>query len=137
MAHLRPIDLRQLMEDLLANGKVEGNEVEMLRRELYADGGIDRQKADFLAELHKRAQRVSPGFEQFFFRAFKDYLTADGKINAEKTAWLRQLMEGWRQTTERERRFLHELKGQAEEVSPDFEKLLAESERRLRQGTSG
>jgi hypothetical protein len=137
MAPLRQIDLRQLMEDVLANGKVEGNEVELLRRELYADGGIDRRKADFLAELHKRVQRVSPGFEQFFFRALKDYLTADGRLNAEKTAWLRQLMDGWRQTTERERRFLHELKGQAKEVSPEFEKLLAESERRLRRGTSG
>src|SRR4051812_43453261 len=100
MAHLRAIDYRQLMQDVLANGKVEGNEVELLRRELYADGRIDRPAADFLAELHKRVQRISPGFEHFFYEAIKNHVLADGKISAEETAWLRQHMQDWGKVTE-------------------------------------
>jgi hypothetical protein len=137
MARLRAIDYRQLMEDVLANGKVKGNEVATLRRELYADGQLDRRAADFLAELYKRTEYVSPGFEQFFSQAVKDHLLADGKLTAEKAAWLRQLLGDRAKVTERERRFLHELRGQAREVSPEFGKLLSECDMHIRQHTSG
>jgi hypothetical protein len=55
-------DLRQIEQDTLATGKVESYELEVLRRVLYADGKISRREADFLVELHKRVQHLSPGF---------------------------------------------------------------------------
>ncbi len=138
MAHVRPIELHQLMLDVLANGKVEGNEIELLRRELYADGKIDRRAADFLVEFHKRVQRPSsPAFEKFFYQAVQAHILADGKIDAEEVAWLRQMLQDWGKFAEHERRFLHELKGQAREVSPEFDRLIAECEQHMRQGTSG
>lgn len=119
-------DLRKLMNDILANGKVEGNEVELLRQELYADGKITRQEADFLAELHKRVQRQSPGFENFYFQAIKDYVLADGTIDAEETEWLRQMIAHDGRLSPKEIQFLHQLKGEAQRVSPEFEAFYQE-----------
>src|SRR5437763_4800988 len=109
------------MQDILADGKVEGPEIEQLRQVLYADGKIDRPEADFLVELHKRVQRRSPGFEQFFYKAIKDHILADGQISAGETAWLRQMLWADGKIDDAERKFLHELKGEAREVSAEFE----------------
>ena len=54
------LELREIEQVILANGRVDGPELRMLRRELYADGKIDRQEADFLVELHKRVQHMTP-----------------------------------------------------------------------------
>ena len=64
-----------------------------------------------------------PGFEQFFYQAIKDHILADGRISAEETAWLRQLLFADGKIEDEERKFLHQLKGEAKEVSPEFEKL--------------
>ena len=120
------LELRQMMEDILANGKVEGAELDLIRRQLYADGKIDRREADWLAELHKRVQRVTPAFENFFYRAIKDHILHDGRITAEETAWLRQLLADDGQIGPREKRFLHELRGEAKEACPEFEALCAQ-----------
>jgi uncharacterized tellurite resistance protein B-like protein len=121
------LQLRQLLEDVLANGKVEGHELEVLRRELYADGKIDRSEADFLVEMHKRVQRVTPAFEQFFYQAIKDHLLADGKIEAEEVTWLRQMLYADGRIDEQEKKFLRELRGEAQEVSPEFVALCKEA----------
>jgi hypothetical protein len=47
-------NLREVEERVLAHGRVQGHDLEVLRRVLYADGKIDRREADFLVELHKR-----------------------------------------------------------------------------------
>jgi hypothetical protein len=114
------------MQDMLANGKVEGYEIEILRRELYADGKIDRREADNLVELHKRIQRVSPGFEEFFYQAIKDHILADGSIDAEEAAWLRQMLYADGKIDDREKKFLHQLKGEARQISPQFQALYDE-----------
>src|SRR4029077_12883851 len=86
------LNLRQLEQDVMATGKVDGRELAVLRRQLYIDGKIDRQRADFLVELHKRGQHLTPAFEQFFSQAVKDHILVDGRIGAEEAAWLRQLL---------------------------------------------
>jgi hypothetical protein len=95
---------------------------------LYAGGKkIGRAEADFLVELHKRVQHPNPAFEHLFYRAIKDHLLADGRIDAEETAWLRQTLFIDGTIKDEERKFLHELKGEAKEVSPEFEALFAEA----------
>jgi hypothetical protein len=121
------LQLRQLMEDLLANGKVGGDDLAILRRELYADGKIDRREADWLVEVHKRLQRVTPAFEQFFYRAIKDHILDDGTITAEEVTWLRQMLYADGRIDQREKKFLHELRGEAKQTCPQFEALYAES----------
>jgi hypothetical protein len=121
------LKLRQVEKDILATGKVDGPELERLRRELYAHGKIERPEADFLVELHKRVQHLSPAFEQFFYQAIKDYILVHGRIDAEETAWLRRMLFADGQIDDEERKFLHELKGEAKQVSREFEALFEES----------
>jgi hypothetical protein len=121
------VDLRQIEQAILANGRVDGPELEVLRGRLYVDGKIDRRAADFLVELHKRVQHVTPAFQHFFYQAIKDHILAHGRIEAEETAWLRRMLFADGKIDDEERKFLHELKGEAKEVSREFEALFAES----------
>jgi hypothetical protein len=118
---------RQIEQDILATGKIDGPELEVLRRQLYAAGKIARREADFLVELHKRVQHKTPAFEQFFYQAIKDHILAHGRIDAEEAAWLRQMLFADGKIKDEERKFLHELKGEAGQVSPEFEVLFEES----------
>jgi uncharacterized tellurite resistance protein B-like protein len=120
------LNLRQIEQHILANGKVDSHELETLRRELYADGKIDRAEADFLVELHKRVQHLTPAFEHFFYQAIKDHILADGRIDAEEAAWLRRMVFADGKIDDQERKLLHELKGEARQVSHEFEALFGE-----------
>lgn len=121
--------LRELEEAILANGRVDGPELETLRQTLYAGGKIDRPAADFLVVLYKRVQHRAPAFVKFFYQAIKDHLLADGRINAEETAWLRQMLFADNRIDDEERKFLRELKGEARQVAPEFLTLFAECEK--------
>lgn len=121
------LKLRQIGQDILATGKVDGPNLEALHQQLYADGKIDRPKADFLAELHKRVQHMTPAFEQLFYQAVKDHILADGRIDAEESAWLRRLLIADGKLKDEERKFLHELKGEAKQVCREFDALFTES----------
>jgi tellurite resistance protein len=105
------VELREIERDILAIGKVNGPELKLLRRRLYAGGKIGRREADFLVELHKRVQHRTPAFEEFYYQAIKDHILAHGRIDAEEAAWLRQLLFADGKIDDEERKFLHELKG--------------------------
>ena len=124
------LKLRQIEQKILANGKVDGPELEALRQQLYAGPKIDRPKADFLVELHKRVQHRTPAFDRFFYQVIKDHILADGRIEVEEAAWLRQMLFADGKIDDEERKFLQELKGEAKQVSPEFEVLFAESMKR-------
>ena len=121
------VELRQMEQDILAVGKVEGQELDALSRRVYAGGKIDRQTADFLVELHKRVQHRTPAFEKFFYQAIKDHILAHGRIDAEEAAWLRRMLFADGRIKDEERKFLHELKGEAKQVSREFDVLFEES----------
>lgn len=121
------LELRQIEQVILATGKVDSHELEVLRKQIYAGGKIDRPKADFLVELHKRVQHLTPAFEQFFYQAIKDHILAQGRIDVEEAAWLRRMFFADGKFEDEERKFLHELKGEAQQVSREFEALFAES----------
>ena len=121
------LNLREIEQAILANGKVDGPELEALHRQLYAGGKIERREADFLVELHKRVQHLTPAFEQFFYQAIKDHILARGRIDAEEAVWLRRMLFADGKIDDQERKFLHELKGEAKQVSKEFEVLFKES----------
>ena len=121
------LEWRQIEHDILANGKVDSNELQVLRRQLYGGGTIGRREADFLVELYKRVQHRTPAFERFFYQAVKDHILADGRIGAEEAAWLRQLLFADGKLKNEERRLLHELNGEAGQVSREFKVLFEES----------
>lgn len=131
-------NLRKLGQDILANGRVESQEIDLLHRELYVNGKIDRTGADFLVELYKRVQRKTPAFEQFYYQAIKHHILSDGRIEAEEAAWLRQLLFADGKIDDHERKLLHELKGEAKDTDPEFETLFKECMKQpQQQHTSG
>lgn len=118
--------LRQIEQAVLAKSRVDGTDLEELRTAIYANGTVDRPKADFLAELHKRVQRMTPAFDHFFYQAVKDHILGDGQIDASDTAWLRQLLFADGAIDDQERKLLHELKGEAKQTGPEFAALFHE-----------
>jgi hypothetical protein len=76
--------------------------------------------------LHKRVQNRTRAFEQLLYKAIKDLILVDGWISAGETAWLRQVLFADGKIEDEERKFLHELKGEAQQVSPEFEALFKE-----------
>jgi hypothetical protein len=121
------MQLRKMEQDVLANGRIDGPELEVLRGQLYVNGKIDRASADFLVGLHKRVQHLTPAFEHFYYQAIKDHILADGWIDGEQTAWLRRLLFANGKIDDQERKLLHELKGEANQLSHEFEVLFADS----------
>src|SRR5579859_5571482 len=121
------LKLRQVERDIMTTSKVDKAELEILRQALYAHGGIDRQGADFLVELHKRVQHMTPAFDHFFYQAIKDHILAHGRINTEESAWLRRMLFADGKIDDKERKFLRELKGESKQVGREFEALFAES----------
>jgi hypothetical protein len=113
-------------QEILATGKIDGPELEVLRGQIYAGGKIDRHRADFLVELHKRMQHTTPAFQQFFYQAIKNHILTNGRIDAEETAWLRRMVFADGKINDEERKFLHELRGEAKQISHDFELLFTE-----------
>jgi hypothetical protein len=120
------LQLRQIEQDIMATGKVSGHELKVLRQQMYVSGKIDRRGADFLVEIHKRVQHLTPAFEHFFYQAIKDHILGHGRIDAEEADWLRQMLFADGIIDDKERKFLHELKGEAKQVSQEFEVLFAE-----------
>lgn len=129
--------LRELMAKVLADGKIDGPELTALSGLLYADERIDRAEADFLVELSKRVERVSPAFERFYYVAIKRHVLSDGAIRPEEVAWLRQMVFADKLVSEREWKLIRELRGEADQVCPSFEALYAECEQSIAAGRRG
>ena len=120
------ITLRELEERIVANGRVEGHELRLLRELLYADGKIDRDEADFLVVVYKRVGHRSHDFEQFYYDTIKKHILQDGRIDAEEAEWLRRMIFHTEEVEDEERSFLRQLRGEARQVSPEFEALYDE-----------
>jgi hypothetical protein len=63
--------LRKTEQGILATGKVDRHELDLLRQEMHAHGKIERPEADFFVELHKRVQHRTPAFEKFSYQSIK------------------------------------------------------------------
>src|SRR5262249_17793485 len=85
-------DMQKLKAEVRADGRIDEEEVVRLRRELYADGVIDRSEVNLLVDLRQQAAAVCPAFEDLFFQAVKDHLLADGSLDADEAAWLREVL---------------------------------------------
>ncbi len=112
---------QEIKERVAVSGRVEDYDVENLRQVLYADGKINRQEADALAELHRLVKHRTPAFEQFFTEAVRDYVLEDGRISAYEAAWLRQMLFADGTIDDEDRMLLRQLKWEAQEVDPKFD----------------
>ena len=106
---------------LLADGRIDDREVAVLRKRLFAGGGIDEAGLEFMLELRGGAQGVAVAFNQLLFDSLRNFLLADGNLTPYKTSWLRRWIFADGKVDFAEKRLLQELKAGARQVSPDFE----------------
>jgi hypothetical protein len=122
--------LRALKSQILVEGEdlnIDDSDVARIRDCLPADGVLSHDDLMVLSEMRTEARVVCPAFDQLFFPAFKAYLLADGKITLPEQFLLLRMLYGGGGIDEAERRFLRELRQEAREVSPDFERLYAQA----------
>jgi len=126
-------DWRKLaLAAILADGQIDDNEVRILKKELYADGVIDREEVQFLVDLRNQAQKKAGGmelgaaFEKFFFKAVEDNVLADGTIDAREAKWLREMLFADNKIDANEKKFLKRLKQGAKSTSRPFDALYDE-----------
>jgi uncharacterized tellurite resistance protein B-like protein len=119
---------------ILADGVIDDAEIKVLKKELWADGKIDKKEVEFLIELRNQAQKkararkeeVSAGFERLFFKAIEENVLADGNIDAKEARWLREMLYADKKIDDNEKKFLGRLKKAAKKTSPAFDALYEE-----------
>jgi uncharacterized tellurite resistance protein B-like protein len=120
-------DWKSLLKDvLLADGAIDIGEAKLLRREILADGKVDRQEMAFLAELRAGARFVCPEFTRFFFAALESNILEDGEISAAEVKMLRAILFADGQIDADEKAFLRRLRRRAKDAHPSFEALCKE-----------
>jgi hypothetical protein len=107
---------------LLADGKIDGREVAVLRKEFFADGKIDEIEMDFLLELRRDAKSVVPDFHFLVIDALKNCYIDGGAIKPGCASMLRRWLMA-RPVGYVEKRYLEELRSAAKKIPPDFEQL--------------
>jgi uncharacterized tellurite resistance protein B-like protein len=118
---------RQLcMSALLADGAIDEREVEIIRKEFFADRRIDRSELEFLIEARRLARSAVPSFDRLLFECIRSVVLADGSISADEAAWLRQWIFADGKVDAAEKHWLKELKLLADRVCPEFEALYRE-----------
>jgi uncharacterized tellurite resistance protein B-like protein len=120
-------DWKKLAKDaLLADGKIDTREVEILRKSLFADARIDKSELEFLADLRKSAKSTVKEFMKLFIEAVKNHMLADGVITDTEAVWLRKTIFADNKVDADEIQLLKELKQSAKQTSPEFDKLYNE-----------
>lgn len=86
--------LKELIDNVKADGIVDPEEVTKLRENILADGVIDREEADMLFDLNDavNGNENSKEYDNFFVSAVSDHVLGDkespGAIDEDEAAWL-------------------------------------------------
>jgi hypothetical protein len=107
---------------LLADGRIDAREVEILRREIFADH-VDEEELEFLADLRHLAPTCVRAFTELFFKAVKEYVLHDGVIDDAEALWLRDTLFADNRIDPDEVALLRDLKAAATRTGPEFDKL--------------
>jgi hypothetical protein len=117
---------------LLPDGVIEETGVNVIKKELYANGKIDQRELEFLIELRTAAQKRARGaplnaqFEHLFFKAVHDNVLLHGNLSSKEATFLRKAIMTNGKMHDTEKAFLKRLKKAAKTTSPAFDKLYAE-----------
>jgi uncharacterized tellurite resistance protein B-like protein len=118
-------DWKKLAKALvLADGYIEEKETEIIRKELLADGVINKSEAEFLVDLRNSAPKAVAKFHTFVFEVVKKAILADGDISAAEAAWLTKFILADGKVDDMEKAFLKDLKASAKKTCPEFEELI-------------
>ena len=122
-------DYRKLaIQVIAADGKVDGSELKLLKKAIYADGKVSHEEVVFLADLRaallKKAKKGSAKFDSFYLKALAESFLGNGVISADEVVMIgKYVMDHGSIKKGAKRKFLDELKAKATMLAPDFDKL--------------
>jgi hypothetical protein len=119
--------LRDMQAELLRDGRITDEEVDVIRDYLRDKGRLDVEDVKFLIELLCDAREVAPEFDDVFFPALKEVILADGRVGLDEQFYLLKMLYSDKQVRESEKQFLRELRKEAKEITPEFESLCQEA----------
>lgn len=124
-------DYRKLTIQLIsADGKIDGAEIKLLKKALYADGKISHEEVTFLADLRaaliKKAKKASAKFDAFYLKALAESFLGNGVVSADEVALIGKLVMSEKSIkNSAKKKLLDGLKAKATMLAPDFDKLYA------------
>lgn len=113
----------ELLSTTLENRKIDDDEVDAIREQIFRDGQLDLDDVRLLIELYCEAREYPPAFENLFFDVLKKVILADGEVSPFEQYSLLKMLYSDRVIRDRELNFLREVKREATHVSPEFETL--------------
>ena len=122
--------LKQLKNEILADGIIDAAEVKELETVLFADGKIDEEEAILLFELNNAVSGKAnhESWETLFIKAVSSYLledeTSTGEIDTNEAEWLYNRIKGDGQIDSTEKHLLLHLKSVSKNFPNNLETLL-------------
>lgn len=117
--------LYELQSQLLRDKKITNDEVGIIREYICEDNKLDMDDVRFLIELLSEADEVCPEFDELFFPVLKGVILQDGRIDTSEQFYLLKMLYSDGHVRDSEKRFLEELREEADELTPEFESLCA------------
>lgn len=124
--------LRALKAEILVDGqdlKIDNQGVTRIRSILLPVGPISTDDLKVLVEMRTEARVVCEAFDKLLFPALKKQVLADGQISQSEQFTLLRMLYGRGGVDAAERRFIQELRGELQEVTPEFESLYQDAMR--------
>lgn len=112
-------NLEQLKKDLLADGIIDSDEVNIIKTVIYEDGKIDKDEADFLFELNDAVSGKENASEwrELFIDAITAFVLEDevspNEIDKDEAEYLYNQIKGDGQVDDTERALLENIKAKA------------------------
>ena len=120
----------QILQLIIADGKVDAQEVQVLEHLLEGDWIIDAAEADLLFQINDKVfhdKEEGLEWQRFFVAAISKYLVFDmnspGEITTEEAAWLSKRISADKMLSHTERLLLQDIKRHATCCCPAMQKL--------------
>ena len=123
-------DLKKLKESILADGKIDADEVEQIKKVIYEDGKIDAEEANFLFELNDvvSGKANDPTWKTLMVDAITKYLLEDekspGEVDEAEAKWLAEKIEGDGQFDDTEKAILLNIKQKVKNIPKSLQLLI-------------
>lgn len=115
--------LREFHDQLLSDKQITSNEVDVIKSYIQQDGRLDYDDIKFLVGLMKEAVSVCPEFDELLFPTMRQVILSDGEVTMDEQYLLLQMLYSDGEVRECERKFIVDLRGDVETVTPELEQL--------------
>jgi uncharacterized tellurite resistance protein B-like protein len=122
--------LQDLRTSILADGKIDEDEVSQIKKVIYADGSIDAAEANFLFDLNDKCSGANnhSSWTTLFVDAICSYLLDDekspGEIDEKESEWLLSKIQGDGQLDTTEQNLLRKLASTAKSMPANLKKYI-------------